>query len=401
MTARRPLHVIDMAMIAACIAIGTVWAPLTSAATDHSAASTPAPGGTPAAPACPSAEYPAVGALRLTDGAVTWLVCSPVEANRTVVGASDQIVLINESGPKGQNRHTIALDATDGLERWRRPTGNPRIPPGPFDGQGIVVLAIVDGDGSALVGVDPLSGDERWRVTSSGTPLAHSITVAVVWESDSVNGLSRFRGLDRVTGNELWVSDTSLSDQSGVMVARSPAAVLGDIMVVPTGTTVTAIDMRTGTTLWTAPQLDHPVAVDGVVVGTRSANGRNLEIAALDAVSGEEMWTVPGRLSYGNLLAVGDGMVAVLDPDSAEVVAYELASGEERWHAARTPFAEPQFISGTSLVLLWEGELAVVSTTDGATVWSETQPFHSPLMNSVSTNGATVFVAINSLPWSD
>jgi hypothetical protein len=79
-----------------------------------------------------------------------------------------------------------------------------------------------------------------------------------------------------------------------------------------------------------------------------------------------------------------------------------LSSGDERWRAAQTTtYVQPQLISGTSLVGLWEGQLAVVSTTVGATVWSATEPFGSPLMNSVGSNGDAVFVAINSLPWTD
>jgi outer membrane protein assembly factor BamB len=355
-------------------------------------------------PACPSAEYhPAAGALSITDGAVEWLVCSPDEAYRTVIGASDDVVLIQESGSTGLR--TIAFDAADGSERWRRSTANTRIPPGPFDGQGIVVLATDDRGAFALVGVDAVTGQETWRVESSEAPLAHSATVAVVWDVAVPGTASRFRGIDRVTGDELWVSDTPLSDESGVMVARSPAAVLGEVVAVPTGATVTAIDMRTGATLWQAPQLDHPAAADGLIVGTRGNNGpppRSFAVPALDAASGQELWTARGRPSYGDLLAVGNGVVVVLSPDDTGLIAYELASGDERWRAAQTQtYVQPRLISGTSLVGLWEGEVSVVSTTDGATIWSATQPFGSPLMNSVSSNGASVFVAINSLPWTD
>ena len=349
------------------------------------------------APACPRAEYPAAGALGIADGAVAWLACSPDEAYRTVIGASDDVVLIEESGPT--SRLTIAFDAADGSERWRRSTASTRIPPGPFDGQGIVVLA--DQAARALVGVDPVTGEEQWRVASSETPLAHGATVAVVWDAVEPGGSARFRGIDRVTGDERWVGAAPLSDQSGVFVARSPAAALGDVLAVPTGPTVTAIDLRTGAMLWQAPQLDHPAAADGVIVGTRGANGPAPSVAALDAASGRELWAAPGRPSYGELLAVGDGVVVVLDPGGSGLVAYELSSGDERWRAAQTTRVEPQLISGTSLVQLWEGELAVASTADGATIWSATQPFQSPLMNGVGSNGDAVFVAINSRPWGD
>jgi outer membrane protein assembly factor BamB len=347
-------------------------------------------------PACSVAQYPAVGGLGIADGAVAWFACSPDEAYRTVIGASDDVVLVEEVGPTG--RRTIAFAAADGTERWRRATAPTPTPPGPFAGQGIVVLAT-----DALVGVDAATGAERWRVASSDVPLAHGATVAVVGDAVGPGGSARFRGIDRATGHELWVSATPLSDRSGIFVARSPAAVLGEILVVPAGATVTALDLRTGAMLWQAPQLDHLAAADGVVVGVRGANGPPLSItvATLDAASGQQRWTAPGLPSYGGLLAVGDGAIVVRHADRPGLVAYELASGDERWRAAQPPAGELQLISGTSLVLLWEGEIAVVSTADGATVWSTMQPFGSPLMNSVGSNGASVFVAINSLPWGD
>ena len=46
----------------------------------------------------------------------------------------------------------------------------------------------------------------------------------------------------------------------------------------------------------------------------RGANGPPPHsVAALDAAAGRLLWEAPGRASYGDLLAAGDGMVAVLD----------------------------------------------------------------------------------------
>lgn len=400
MITRRLIQVVGTMMIAASIANGAFWTPNTNAATDDAAVSSPAPSGTPA-PACPSSEYPAVGALGITDGAVEWFACSPEEVYRTVIGASDDIVLIDESGPGGRDQRTIALDADDGSEHWHLATARARLPQGPIDGQGIVVLAASEQDATALVGVDAATGQERWRVASGHVPLANSATVAVVGDATSPGASSRFRGIDRLTGDELWVSGTPLVDMSGDFVARSPAAVLDEVIVLPTGATVTAFDMRTGATLWTAPQLDHLAAAAGVIVGTRGTNGPAPSIVALDAASGQQLWEAPGRASYGGLLAAGDGVVAVLTLGGSRLVAYELSSGNERWRVAQSAYVEPQMISGTSLVALWEGEISIVSTTDGATIWSATQPFQSPLMNSIGSNRTSVFVAINSLPWTD
>lgn len=340
---------------------------------------------------CPDDQFPSTGALSMTDGAVMWLVCSPDEAYRTVIGASDDLVLIEESG--STSVWTIAFSAIDGSEQWRLATVESQTPSGPFDGQGIVVLAQQQ-DTRALVGVDAETGEERWSIESQEVPIANSPTVAVVGDAVSPDTPSQFRGIDRITGDELWVSETRLLDQSGVFVKRSPAAVLDEVLVVPTGTTITALDMRTGEILWQASQLDHPAAAGDIIVGTSEST-----VTAIDAASGEELWSAPGRPSYGDLLAIGDGVIVVLEASSPGIIAYELSSGDERWRATRTP--QPQMIDGTALILLWESGISVLSTTDGSTLWSATEPFQSPLMNSVGSNGASVFVAINSLPWTD
>jgi outer membrane protein assembly factor BamB len=364
------------------------------------------------------AEYPAVGALRLTDGAVAWSVRSPDEAYRTVVGANDAVVLVevNESTPSvlqriiriiasgAGSRQTIAFDAADGSERWRRSTGDTPTPPGPFDGQGIVVLA--DPDADALAGIDVSTGEERWRVESGEVPLAHSPTVVVVWDAASQASPARFRGIDRLTGDELWVSDILVPEQHADFAGRSPAAALDEVIVVPTGATITAIDMRSGAILWEAPHLGHLDAADGTIVGKRGTNepGNWITLTALDAASGQERWTAPQQLfSYGDY-TVGDGVIVIMDQAAFPVlIAYELSSGSQRWRVPLLRSLWPQRISGTSLVMRGEREVAVLSTSDGAMIWSAMEPLGSSdqivaQSISVGSNDAAVFVASNSVP---
>jgi len=153
---------------------------------------------------------------------------------------------------------------------------------------------------------------------------------------------------------------------------------------------------------WTGPLVENPEAADGVVVAaTPSEEGPQVSLDALDADTGDALWSAPGQPSYGDLLAMGDEALVVVDREARALVAYELASGEERWRTPPVGAAEPQLIDGIAVVLLWEGELGVVSSVDGSTTWSAREPLHSPLMNSVATNGTTLFVAVNSLPWGD
>jgi outer membrane protein assembly factor BamB len=172
-----------------------------------------------------------------------------------------------------------------------------------------------------------------------------------------------------------------------------------DTIAVPTSDTLTAVDMATGAILWTAAQTDHPEAADGVFVGATAAAGPSRSIRALDAATGDVLWEAPGQSSYGDLLAVGDGIVAVLD--GTEIVAYELRTGDERWRRPAEGPAQPQLIAGTTLISLWEATLVAMSTSDGSTLWTATEPLGSPLMNNVSALESALYIAVNSRQWGD
>jgi outer membrane protein assembly factor BamB len=358
---------------------------------------------------CATGEFPSFGAFDLASGALQWSKCSPEETYRLVIGASDDVALVLESSDSG-NGATVALDARDGTERWRLSSVfGLGVAPGPIDGQGIAVLE-TDLEGTPFViGVDIATGVERWRIEPRESVIGHTDTMVVVAGalgsfSDAAAGPpSGLRGIDRATGEQRWASDIVLSDASGSGVARGAAALVGSTIAVPTGSTLTGVDITTGAVLWTAPQLDHPEAADGVIVGSEHSQLPTPDgtLRAVDPTTGDTLWSAAGRPSYGDLLAVGDGVVVVLGGLGAELVAYDLVSGNERWRVPRSSPGEPQFVSGSSLVVLWDGDLGVLSTADGSRTWGATQPLRSPLMSSVGSNGSTVFVAVNSLPFND
>jgi outer membrane protein assembly factor BamB len=131
-------------------------------------------------------------------------------------------------------------------------------------------------------------------------------------------------------------------------------------------------------------------------------------VVALDAATGKTRWTQPGSPSYGDLWAVGDGAVYVIDADESgvqeSIVAYELPTGQVRWRRASSSeldASQPQHAAGKSVVLLWQSQLAVLSSDKGTTRWASQAPLASPMMSSASTNSDTLFVSTNSLPWGD
>jgi hypothetical protein len=416
----------------------------------------------PVGPLCDDGLLPALAALDPTTGAFEWTYCSTDMAWREVRGATDDIVYMDSTmrdpsadpSASGQLTAVIAVDAQSGQELWRVPVARQQLgwPLGPFAGSGVVVVAVHDDNGAAIVGLDATSGVTIWRVAetdlgaaeaSMGTP---GSVVAPLANTDEVAVLavpSGLVGLDRASGTQLWSSEVFLLDESGVGVARGPAAVDGSTVMIPAasevitgvatdggvivsgpdlppGDTVTipmgpstlvAVDASTGATLWQGPRLDHPAAADGYVVGyvhsgMGSASGPNYGVVVVDAATGEQLWSKPGRESYGDLWAIGDGAVFVNDigDDSLpDVVGYELESGDERW---RRPTGEslpsdPQQVVEDGVVVLWN-DLALLSTADGTTRWTipaSVSP-ETP-MSSTGHNATSVFVSFNGLPWTD
>ena len=56
-----------------------------------------------------------------------------------------------------------------------------------------------------------------------------------------------------------------------------------------------------GSRRWTRRRLDHPTTGDGDVVGYENDPlGPADEAIAVDAATGDEVWTRPGRVSYGD-----------------------------------------------------------------------------------------------------
>ncbi len=379
-----------------------------------------------AATLCDDGSPPALGAFDLATGAVQWIYCSAEQAWRSVLGATDEVVYLN-SVTREQTFELTALDANTGAELWRRLLAPPTElgmgdAQGPIAGGGVVVLKVNDGDGVATVGVDAGTGSERWRTASvpaadaaargaadtaagpvvvagPGGPPAPILTpIANTEEMVVVGSFTGLRGLDRATGEERWTSPVALQDDSGVGVARGAAAVSGDTVIVPAGGNLVAIDARTGTQLWHGQGLHHPSAAEGFVVGY-SRDGPSQKVSGLDAVTGETLWTAPGRPSYGDLWAIGGGTVSALDA-APGIVAYELATGAVRWRRDDV-MGEPQSAVGDAVFTLWEAYVGVLSPTDGSTRWEALEPLGSRLMSSVGSNSGSLFVSVNSLPFTD
>jgi len=207
-----------------------------------------------------------------------------------IAGRSEDI---DDTGSNGE--YLYALDAETGQERWkfRTPFG---VTPSPAVSDGLVYFGT---DGGYLYALDAASGQLKWKflpMGRGGDPAAVSSSPAV---SDGVVYFGTDDGslyaLDAQTGQEKWtLADYALSPRG------SPAVSEGVVYFV-FGPYLRALDAQTGEEKWTymaGGEIRSSLAVSGGVVYIFYEAYRwgpegdvpNALFVALDATTGKELW---------------------------------------------------------------------------------------------------------------
>jgi outer membrane protein assembly factor BamB len=300
-----------------------------------------------------------------------------------------------------------AVNAADGTKRW---SFSPTVPDLDYpEGAGADVrhpavmngtvyasvgFEVYDTDApqhTALIAVDAKTGTKRWRIDSDGLTdgIFSPVTAAngLVYTSGPVlrgssgsddGGLYAF---DAKTGNVQW--------QRGTGWGALPVA-NGQVYLPAEGKGVQALDAATGERLWTAlPEVtvsDTPMVANGTLFVTED-NSPGVTLIALDAATGTEQW----RTAYpyaGEWPQITVGTVdskrvyvSVGNIDTA-VIALDRTSGTELWRAS---IPQPPKTDGEQLTrvpthgfarvgsLLYVGGAALNPDT-GAVVWTHGIP---------------------------
>ena len=173
----------------------------------------------------------------------------------------------------------MAVDATEGTERWRVEVGNQPLYAAPAtDGELVYVPGQGEDEMAALLALEAASGTERWRYDTSGFVIGNP---AMAEGRVFVATNHALVGLDAATGQEIWRVDDI---ESGLLSAPPPAVADGVVYVF-------------------AGRVD-PIAdtQSGVVL-------------AVEAASGSERWRYDTGFASSQLgawdIAVVDGLVAV------------------------------------------------------------------------------------------
>lgn len=188
--------------------------------------------------------------------------------------------------------------------------------------------------GTDLVALNPTDGSEKYRAKTGGP----------IFSAAHVDGETAYFGsadhfvyaIDAATGNQKWKTET------GGAVLAGPSAAKGIVCVGSTDTKIYGLDATSGSIIWTVPgqnMFQSKTATDGerFFVG-----GWDNHFRCIDAKSGEVLWDlVLGKAQkYQNFSAfapaitapaVGNGKVFVSTNDGI-LHALNIADGKEAWH---------------------------------------------------------------------
>jgi outer membrane protein assembly factor BamB len=246
------------------------------------------------------------------------------------------------------------------VTQWRYDLGTPiEWSPAVADG----AVYVTDADGT-LYAIDTVERTQRWETdvgavgrasptVSEGTVYAYSKTDQTVTAVDAAGGTTE------------WSVTLASSRPDDRGQGSSPTVADGTVYVGDENHGLYALDAESGETLWTA-ELEQPhvttpaVDLDVVVVPTRTSSGTSL--AALDAASGAVKWE-RGWGGFGRSPAIVAGTVYV--SRSAKLEAWDLVTGERQWEGDAGSSVEPNAVTDGVVWTTSSTQLLAVGTEDG------------------------------------
>ncbi len=309
-------------------------------------------------------------ALDAATGSERWMFEG---TNMKAVAVAGDLVYVadREPGDSTELETTVvrAIDAATGQERWHVavPNGLPVV-----EG-GMLVTGTSEG---YLVGLDAATGAERWRlqVSTQGGAGNPALADGVAYVGAGVDG---FFAVDAASGTLLWRGDIG-DDRTGTAVVAEGIAYVGGATDNGTGH-LYAFDANTGDLLWTR---DEPLASPAVLGGVGYSGSETGTLTAFNTADGTERWQMDLGGAVNNP-AIANGVVYVVslnDPIDATLFALDAATGDELWSYTVEPVLGGAAVGGGRAYLDtadYTGIYAIGGTDQGA-VAATTEPSSSP-----------------------
>jgi outer membrane protein assembly factor BamB len=221
-------------------------------------------------------------------------------------------------------------------------------------------------------------------------------TRTAIAQTTIVGGNSSNRGglfaVDTLSGKLKWTARPTGTARGTAHVMTRPAF-SGDIVLVPMGETLMALNLATGKEVWRGPVTEQSAAV-AAGGGTAFVMGADNNFYALDAATGKEKWKMAFARGYGSCESTPvvrggtvyvNGSILVTPADanraavySRQLFALDAATGKERWRylvaaASSGACLEQLIATAETLFAVSEATLYSVDLATGRDRWRPTE----------------------------
>lgn len=301
---------------------------------------------------------------------ILWKLDTTGEIYSSAAVANGTVYIGTKSG------YLLALDAATGDQRWQADLGDYIVRASPAVADGSVYV----GAGFSLVALDASNGKERWRFQTryagDSSPAVVAGTVYVGTQEGYVYAV------DAQTGIERW------HFEADGLVFSSPAVADGSVFFGSDDGNLYAVDAKSGQQLWRFPtggEIYSSPAVSGATVYISSTSHY---VYAVDAATGQQLW----RYGVG-----GDSSPAVvggtvyLGGDDGGLYALDARTGKVRWlFATGSAVASSPVVSGTAVYVGSGPTVFAVAARTGKALWSFGT--RQPIQASPAVAGGRLFI---------
>jgi outer membrane protein assembly factor BamB len=256
----------------------------------------------------------------------------------------------------------------------------------------------------------PKDLNKQWDVTLGDGVATPSLVGDRLYVFSRQDGNEIARCLNAADGSEIWkdsyVSEGTSGGASGFQGPRcSPTVVDGKVVTLGVRGVLSCLDAATGKVLWRKDDFpgewprfytsSSPIVVDGLCIAQLGGDDGKGAIVAYDLATGEEKWRAPDLSpSYASpMLVEVDGEKVVIAPTESNLVGVSAADGKLLWKIQFTQGrynAATPIVDGNTLILAGPGSgmSAISLTKDGAELkeeqlWNNTDnsvQFSSPVL---------------------
>jgi outer membrane protein assembly factor BamB len=248
-----------------------------------------------------------------------WAVLADVFVTAPIADATSVYAGANSaSGPGGC---VFALDSATGNLKWQneRPITPQSLP---LLAGKMVVASVTEGGNVALIGLDAETGQRRWRISVAG---GLSAPPMLAGDLVYVPGGASLLAVNPATGRLRW-----RIDRKPLAVAAGPAGVFATFA---DEDTTTAVDPKTGKLKWSTPLGTRSAVVKVVTAGVAVLENAPNDLYGLDAVTGRQLWDTNMPGSDNSTIAVA-GEELYLSTDDGKGYRMDAKTGRIAWSKA-------------------------------------------------------------------